>query len=92
MRLNKDGDIPLSVPSASESPNAAVPKLSTEEKAQAMAAWAELQAELVTLSDDSKQVIAEGASHFVHLDRPELVIGAIREVVESAQQGVSINP
>ena len=86
------GDMPLIVISASEFPNAAVLKLSTEEKAQAMAAWAELQAELVTLSSDGKQVIAEGASHFVHLDRPELVIGAIREVVQAGQQGVGINP
>lgn len=86
------GDVPLIVISASEFPNAAVLKLSTEEKAQAMAAWAELQAELVTLSSDGKQVIAEGASHFVHLDRPELVIAAIREVVQAAQQGVRINP
>ena len=86
------GDLPLIVISASEFPNAAVLKLSTEEKAQAMAAWAELQAELVTLSSDSKQVIAKGASHFVHLDRPELVIDAIREVVQAAQQSVGINP
>jgi pimeloyl-ACP methyl ester carboxylesterase len=55
------------------------------EQAQAMAAWAELQAELVTLSSNGKQVIAEGAGHHVHLDRPELVIDAIREVAETAQ-------
>jgi pimeloyl-ACP methyl ester carboxylesterase len=65
-------------------------RLSTEEKARA--AWAGLQAELVRLSPDGKQVIAEGASHFVHLDRPELVIDAIREVVQGARQGVGINP
>jgi len=79
------GDIPLIVISASEFPNAAMLNLSAEEEAQTMAVWAELQAELVALSSSGKQVIAEGASHFVHLDRPELVIDAIREVVEAAQ-------
>jgi pimeloyl-ACP methyl ester carboxylesterase len=80
------GDMPLIVISASEFLGSAVMNLSAEERAQSMAAWAELQAELVTLSSNGKQVIAEGAEHFVHLDRPDLVIDAIRRVVESAQQ------
>ena len=80
------GDIPLIVISASEFTTSAVMSLSAEEQAQAMAAWAELQAELVTLSSNGKQVIAEGAEHHVHLDRPELVIDAIREVVEATRR------
>jgi pimeloyl-ACP methyl ester carboxylesterase len=80
------GDMPLIVVSASEFADAAVLNLSAEERAQAMAVWAELQAELVALSSSGKQVIAEGAEHFIHLDRPELVIDAIREVVEAVQR------
>jgi pimeloyl-ACP methyl ester carboxylesterase len=79
------GDMPLIVISASEFATSAVMKLSAEEQAQAMAAWAELQAELVTLSSNGKQVIAEGAGHHVHLDQPQVVIDAIREVVEAAR-------
>jgi pimeloyl-ACP methyl ester carboxylesterase len=58
----------------------------TKEQAQTMAVWAELQAELVALSSNGKQVIAEGAGHHVHLDQPELVIDAIREAVEAARR------
>ena len=79
------GDMPLIVVSAGEFSDPAVLNLSAEEHAQAMAAWAELQPELVTLSSNSKQVIAEGAEHFIHVDRPELVIDAVREVVEAVQ-------
>ncbi len=80
------GDIPLIVISASEFPNAAVLNLSAEEEAQTMAVWAELQAELAALSSDGKQVIVEGADHLIHVEQPELVIDAIREVVEAVQR------
>jgi pimeloyl-ACP methyl ester carboxylesterase len=33
-----------------------------------------------------KQVIAAGTGHFIHIDQPELVIAAIREVVEAARR------
>jgi pimeloyl-ACP methyl ester carboxylesterase len=80
------GDIPLIVISASEFVDAAVLNLSPEEKAQAMAVFAELQPELAALSSNGKQVVVEGAEHFVHADRPEPVIDAIREVVEAVQR------
>lgn len=79
------GNIPLIVISASEFAAPANANLSAEEKAQTMAVWAELQAALVTLSSNGKQVIAEKAGHYIHIDQPELVIAAIREVVGAAQ-------
>jgi hypothetical protein len=79
------GDLPLVVISASEFAATAVINLSTEEQASAMAAWAELQAELAALSSNGRQVIAEDAGHYVHLDRPQLVIDVIREVVEAVR-------
>ena len=80
------GDLPLVVISAGEFAATAVINLSAEEQASAMAAWAELQAELAALSSDGRRVVAEDAGHYVHLDRPELVIDAIREVIEAARE------
>jgi pimeloyl-ACP methyl ester carboxylesterase len=44
-------------------------------------AWTRMQAELVKLSSDSRHVLARRAGHYVHLDEPELVIQAIRNLV-----------
>lgn len=43
--------------------------------------WYEKQAELLQLSSRSKHIIAEHSSHFIHHDRPELVIGEIRALL-----------
>lgn len=81
----KLGDLPLVVISAGKFAASAVINLSAEDRALVMAVWAELQAELATLSSNGRQVIAEDAGHHIHIDRPELVIDAIREVLEAAQ-------
>jgi pimeloyl-ACP methyl ester carboxylesterase len=44
-----------------------------------------LQADLLKLSRNSKQIIAQTSGHHIQLDDPELVIEAIRQVVDSAQ-------
>jgi pimeloyl-ACP methyl ester carboxylesterase len=79
------GDLPLVVISAGEFAASAEGLITAEEQALVMAVWAELQAELATLSSNGRQVIAEDAGHHIHIDRPELVIDAIREVLEAAQ-------
>lgn len=43
-----------------------------------------MQLELLQLSRNSKQVIAQASGHHIQLDAPTLVIRAIREVVDSA--------
>jgi pimeloyl-ACP methyl ester carboxylesterase len=45
-----------------------------------------LQADLVQLSRNSKQVIATTSGHSIHRDAPPLVIAAIREVVEAIRR------
>jgi pimeloyl-ACP methyl ester carboxylesterase len=45
----------------------------------------ELQKELVRRSSRGKQIIAEKSGHNIHRDQPELVIDAIREVMEEAK-------
>ena len=44
-----------------------------------------LQSELVALSSDSKQIIAEQSGHHIEYDQPDLVIDAIREMVAAIQ-------
>lgn len=51
----------------------------------------QLQADLTRHSSDSKQIIAERSGHNIHDDQPELVVNAIRQVVEAARQKGSLN-
>jgi pimeloyl-ACP methyl ester carboxylesterase len=41
-----------------------------------------LQQELVRRSAKGRQIISEKSGHFIHRDQPELVIEAIRQVLE----------
>lgn len=50
----------------------------------------ELQADLMRHSSNSKQIIAERSGHNIHDDQPELVIDAIRQVVETVRQKGSL--
>jgi pimeloyl-ACP methyl ester carboxylesterase len=77
------GDIPLIVLTRGLSTVPDPLGLSDEEAQQVEAVWDELQAELAALSSNGEQVIAEESGHFVHVDQPELVIDAIRQVVEA---------
>src|SRR5437879_1067960 len=47
--------------------------------------YAKLQTELLSLSQNSKQIVAEKSGHFVIIDRPDVVIDAIRQVVQSVR-------
>jgi pimeloyl-ACP methyl ester carboxylesterase len=51
--------------------------------------WSELQGELLTLSANSRHVVADNAGHHIQLDEPQLVIDAIIEVVKAARTGVA---
>ena len=43
------------------------------------------QTELVALSSQGKQIIAEKSGHHVQIDQPALMIDAIRQVIEAIQ-------
>ena len=45
----------------------------------------ELQAELAALSTNSEHIIVKDSHHAIQLDQPQVVIDAIRKVVEMAQ-------
>jgi pimeloyl-ACP methyl ester carboxylesterase len=49
-------------------------------------AWEKMQEELTHLSSRGTQVIAKNSSHYIQLDRPDIVIDAVRNVVQQARQ------
>jgi hypothetical protein len=44
--------------------------------------WMDLQLDLVSLTPQSKHVIAGTADHYVHIREPDLVVDAVKSVVE----------
>jgi hypothetical protein len=48
--------------------------------------WMTMQQDLATLSSNSTHVFAEKSSHLIPIDEPELVVAAIRQVVETVRQ------
>jgi len=62
-----------------------IPGFSETENQQAWQAWKEMQAELLSLSSNSRQVIAEKSEHHIQLQQPELVIAAILELIRESQ-------
>lgn len=53
--------------------------------------YEDLQKSLLALSTNSKQVLAENSGHHIMVDRPDLVISAIRDVKEAAQHHTKLN-
>ena len=83
------GDLPLIVLSAGatydEMPEVAVMAIGADVIAQMDQVSQELQQELVGLSSQGEQVIAEQSSHYIQWDQPNLVIDAIRTVLEQVR-------
>jgi len=48
--------------------------------------YKKLQAELLSLSSRSRQLMAEKSFHSVEIDQPEVVVDAIRQVVSMVRQ------
>jgi len=78
-------DIPLIVLSHGQKVARQVPNITEEQAAGIEAAWLELQRELAARSSQGRLVIAQGSGHYVHVEEPERVIQAIREVVTAAR-------
>jgi pimeloyl-ACP methyl ester carboxylesterase len=49
------------------------------------AAWQQMQEELAHLSTRGTHTIAKNSGHYVQLDRPDLVVEAVRKVVDQAR-------
>jgi pimeloyl-ACP methyl ester carboxylesterase len=83
------GNLPLAVlshdpdkPSADLSPDLAKP---TDD------AWEKMQVELSHLSTRGTRTIARNSAHYIQIDRPDIVIDSVRNVVEQLR-GVQIAP
>ena len=85
MQLGSLGDKPLVVLSRGLVQMSTGPGVSAEDVAGYKAAEDEMQAEMAALSSRGKQIIAEDCSHHIQVDRPQLVIDTIREVVEAVR-------
>jgi hypothetical protein len=48
--------------------------------------YEDLQKKLLSLSRNSRQLVAQGSFHAVPIDQPDIIIHAIRDVVEQARQ------
>jgi len=75
------GDKPLVDVSAAGALRPAPPAVAEERASK----YAELQTKLLSLSSNSKQLIAENSGHFIIIDRPDVVIDAIKQVVWSVR-------
>jgi pimeloyl-ACP methyl ester carboxylesterase len=55
-------------------------------------AWEKMQEELAHLSTRGTQTVAKNSAHYIQIDRPDIVIEAVRGVVEQARQAQSQPP
>jgi len=79
------GDKPLVDVTAGNLPP--VPPAMAEKQASK---YAELQTKLLALSSNSKQLTAENSGHFITIDRPDVVIDAIEQVVRSVRTNAKL--
>jgi pimeloyl-ACP methyl ester carboxylesterase len=84
------GDIPLIVISAGRPAITAGHGISEADAEQFKALAAELHTEMAALSPRGKRVIAEESGHYVPVDQPQVVVDAIREVVEAARSETEV--
>jgi len=78
------GDLPLAV--LSHDPDKPSSDLPPDLAKPVNEAWEKMQEELAHLSTRGTQTIAKNSGHYIQLDRPDLVINAVHEVVEEARQ------
>lgn len=60
-----------------------LPGASALENQQYEFTWKDMQKELLGLSSTSEQEIAVNSGHYIQLQQPDLVIGAVREILDS---------
>ncbi len=60
-------------------------EFSSSNEEQIQEAWQVFQHELASLSSNRTHIIAEQSTHYIQLDQPELVINAIRSVLQTVE-------
>jgi pimeloyl-ACP methyl ester carboxylesterase len=79
------GDLPLIVLSHDPQVNDFGGFFSPADLIKAERAWSEMQEELKGLSARSKRIVAKGSPHWIQIHRPELVVGAVQEIVNGVR-------
>ncbi len=65
--------------------------MTPEEYKQYRIGWRLLQADMATWSSNSQHIIVPDAGHHIHIDRPDVVIAAVRSVVNSVLSHKRVN-
>lgn len=78
------GDMPLAV--LSHDPDRPSNELPPEVAKTTNEAWKKMQSELAQLSSRGTQAVVKNSGHYIQIDQPAAVIGAVRNVVEQARQ------
>ena len=80
-------NLPLAVLTSSEDdPNRAPGSRAAQNRSRWYGAWSQMQAELVQLSRNSRQTVAERAGHHIHRDEPQLVTDVLRDLAHRTRQ------
>ncbi len=67
-----------------------MPRFSEEQATQLAEDHRTLQAQMLLLSSNSKQIRVADCGHYVQLDRPDVVVAAIREVVTAVRSSAKL--
>jgi pimeloyl-ACP methyl ester carboxylesterase len=81
------GNLPLVV--LSHDPDMPMPDIPADLEKPINDEWKQMQDELSHLSTRGTHVVATKSGHYIQIDRPELVIEAVRNVVDQARQSSS---
>lgn len=49
--------------------------------------WNEMQREILEISSDGEWVIAENSGHYIQKDEPEVVVSAIKKLIDMKMKG-----
>ena len=79
------GDLPLAVLTAGQQPDPLPPGVTEEMWGKMNEVWMVLQEELAALSTSSSHRIVDNATHYVHHDRPDVVVEAIKRVIDEVR-------
>jgi pimeloyl-ACP methyl ester carboxylesterase len=77
------GDMPLAV--LSHDPEKLMTELPPDLAKPTNDAWEKMQEEMAHLSTHGTQTVAKGSAHYIQIDRPDIVIEAVRNVVTQAR-------
>lgn len=82
------GDLPLAV--LSHDPDKPYAELPADLAKPTNDAWEKMQEELAHLSTRGSQAIAKGSSHYIQIDRPDVVIDAVHAVVNQVRTPATV--